>query len=88
VEKLLPHLVQICFFLTPVAYLSSAVPQRFQWLYYLNPVGGAIDGFRWALLGAKIFPERLVITTLISMFVFISGLFYFRRLERNFADVL
>lgn len=88
VAKILPHFIQIAFFLTPVAYLSSAVPEKFRWLYYLNPVAGAIDGIRWAFLGTGISWGSLSAATAIAGLVFISGLFYYRRLERTFADVI
>jgi lipopolysaccharide transport system permease protein len=88
VAKILPYLIQLWFFLTPVAYLNSVVPQKYQWLYHLNPIAGAIEGFRWVLLGTPISWNRLLISSLVALFIFITGIFYFRRLERTFADVI
>ncbi|MBI4981616.1 MAG: ABC transporter permease [Candidatus Omnitrophica bacterium] len=88
VGKILPYFIQILFFLTPVAYLKSAIPQKYLWLYYLNPVTGAIDGLRWAFLGITFSWNWLVLQALISVIIFVSGLFYFKRLERTFADII
>lgn len=88
VAKILPYFIQIGFFLTPVAYLTVIIPAKFQWIYYLNPVAGAIDGFRWVLLGTPISWSKFVIQFFIAIVIFISGLFYFKRLEQSFADVI
>jgi lipopolysaccharide transport system permease protein len=88
VAKILPYFIQICFFLSPVAYLNSIVPTKYQWLYYLNPMSTVIEGFRWALLGIPISWERLPFSIFIALFLFFSGILYFRRLERDFADVI
>jgi len=88
VGKILPYFVQLSFFITPVAYLNAAIPKDYQWIYYLNPMAGVIEGFRWALLGTTISWERLTIQIIMAIIVFISGLFYFKWLERTFADVI
>jgi len=90
VRQVVPLLVQLWLFASPVAYGSGIVPADVRWLYYLNPMAGAIDGFRWALLGGDlslpVWP--VVISVLVSIAVLISGLAYFRRFERTFADVI
>lgn len=88
VAKILPYFIQVGFFLTPVAYLMEIIPQKYLWIYYLNPMVGAIEGFRWALLGTPVLWAKLIIQIFISFAVLISGLFYFRRFERKFADVI
>lgn len=88
IPKILPHFIQIGFFLTPVAYLTTTIPEKYQWIYDLNPMVATIEGFRWVLLGTAISWPRLVIPIFIAILIFISGLFYFRRLERTFADVI
>lgn len=88
VGKILPYFIQLCFFLSPVAYLNSIVPQKYQWLYYLNPISGVIEGFRWALLNTPISVDRLILSTFLSLFILISGIYYFNRLEKTFADVI
>jgi lipopolysaccharide transport system permease protein len=85
-----PFLVQFGFFLTPVAYSSSAVPSDWQLWHAANPLVGVVDGFRWALLGGA---QSLCFTSQVSAAVgvaaiLISGILYFRRTERSFADVI
>ena len=85
----IPFLIQIWMFVSPVAYPVSLVPERWRFLYGLNPMAGVIEGFRWALLGQKA-PDTLVMTAslaVFSMLVF-AGLMYFRQMERQFADVI
>ena len=82
-------LVQFWLFATPVAYPSSIVPEKWRLLYGLNPMVGVVDGFRWALLGK---PDSLGLPLLISIVVvlmlLVGGLYYFRRLEQQFADIV
>lgn len=81
-------LIQILMYASPVIYTSSMIPERFQPIYALNPMVGVIDGFRWAILGTPTFPlASVLIGTAVSTILFVSGLFYFRRRERVFADV-
>jgi len=87
VGHVLPFLTQIWFFITPIVYSSSEISSKWQWLYALNPMTGVIEGFRWAILGTQSTPALLlIISTLVAVVVLISGLFYFRRMERSFAD--
>jgi len=87
VGHVLPFLTQIWFFITPIVYSSSEISPKWQWLYALNPMTGVIEGFRWAILGTQSTPALLlIISTLVAVVVLISGLFYFRRMERSFAD--
>jgi len=85
----IPFLIQIWMFLSPVAYPVSLVPEKWRLLYSLNPMAGVIEGFRWALLN-KESPDFLVIgvSTVIMIALLFSGLFYFKRMERTFADVI
>jgi lipopolysaccharide transport system permease protein len=89
INYLLPFLTQFWMFLTPIAYPSSMVPQRFQALYALNPMTGVVEGFRWALLGTGQAPGVMtLVSTLVSLTLLISGMFYFKRMERLFADMV
>lgn len=82
-------LVQIWFLATPVAYPTSVVPLRWQAWYGLNPMVGIIEGFRWALLGAGKGPGHLLVGSVIMIVVILaSGIYYFRRMEGSFADVI
>jgi len=87
----LPFVTQVWFFLTPIIYSSSEIleklPQGLRWIYAINPMVGVVEGFRWALLGTETAPGVLtLISALVSLLVLVSGLFYFRRMERTFAD--
>jgi lipopolysaccharide transport system permease protein len=85
----IPFLTQIWLFLTPVAYPSSLVPERWRPLYGLNPMAGVVEGFRWALLGHARWPGYLFLVSAATVAVLlVGGLYYFRRLERSFADVV
>jgi lipopolysaccharide transport system permease protein len=84
-----PFLSQLWFFATPVVYPSSIVPADWRFLFALNPMAGVVDGFRWALLGTARAPEPTVLISIGAVLVlFAGGLFYFRRVERTFADVI
>jgi lipopolysaccharide transport system permease protein len=89
INYVLPFLTQFWMFLTPIAYPSSMVPQRFQALYALNPMTGVVEGFRWALLGTGQAPGIMtLVSTLVALTLLITGMFYFRRMERLFADMV
>lgn len=85
----LPFLIQVWMFASPVVYSSSLIPERWRWLYALNPAVGYIEGFRWSLLGQSTLDWWMVLSaTAVSLLAFVSGAFFFRRVERTFADVI
>lgn len=87
VGHILPFLTQIWFFVTPIVYSASVVSPKWQILYALNPLTGVVEGFRWSLLGVHSLPwQFLVISSVIAMILLVSGLVYFRNMERSFAD--
>jgi lipopolysaccharide transport system permease protein len=89
VAYVIPFLTQFWLFVTPVAYPSSIIPEAWRPLYGLNPMAGVIEGFRWALLGTEGVPGELIgVSTSIVVALLIGGLFYFRRMEAEFADVV
>jgi len=91
VKHTVPFLVQIWFFLTPVVYTASDRITDPVWLsiYSLNPMVGVVEGFRWALLGLDTKPGPIILASAFgSLVVFTGGLFYFRRMEKTFADVV
>jgi len=90
VNYLLPFITQIWMFISPVVYASSTVPEKWRLLYSLNPMAGVVEGFRWAMLGTQqsISPMMVAISAGISILLFVSGLFFFRRMERVFADMI
>jgi lipopolysaccharide transport system permease protein len=85
----LPFLSQIWMWATPVAYSSSKLKGTWQLVYALNPMFGVVQGFRWAILGKTAAPSELTWLSMAAVLVFlVSGLYYFRRMERTFADVI
>jgi lipopolysaccharide transport system permease protein len=89
IGQVVPFAVQIWMYLTPIVYSSSMVPVRFRALYSLNPLVGVVDGFRWAVLGQSA-PDwsMLAISSSVVLVLFLTGLFYFRRVEQDFADII
>jgi len=84
-----PFFVQAGMYLSPVAYSSSIIPEKWKFLYSLNPMAGVIDGFRWCILGTVMPNWTGIIISVISVLViFTGGLLYFRKMERTFADVI
>jgi len=82
-------LTQIWLFLSPVAYPSSLVPARWRPLYGLNPMAGVVEGFRWALIGKTPAPgAMLAVSVMVVLLLLVGGLYYFRRMEKSFADVI
>lgn len=89
INYILPFFTQVWLFLTPVIYPSSMLSEKWQLIYSLNPMAGVVNGFRWALLGIDTgVTGSILISTSISIVILISGLFYFRRMERTFADMI
>lgn len=89
-RHMVPFMVQIGLYISPVGYSSSIVPDRYRLLYSLNPMVGVIDGFRWALLGGehKLYIPGVLLSVGTVMIVTWAGIRYFRKTERTFADVI
>jgi lipopolysaccharide transport system permease protein len=89
VRYAVPFLVQAWMFATPIAYPSSLLDEPWRTLYGINPMAGVVEGFRWALLGTGTAPGPIVIVSaLVAVGLLVSGAFYFRRMEKTFADVV
>jgi lipopolysaccharide transport system permease protein len=87
IRSVVPFLVQFWMFASPVAYPSSLVPQRWRWLYGLNPMAGVIGGFRWALTGHGVAPGPLMLASAAAVvLVLLGGLLFFQRMEGTIAD--
>jgi len=87
VRAVIPFVVQFWMLASPVAYPSSLVPQRWRWLYGLNPMAGVIDGFRWALTGHGHPPGSAMLASAVMVgLVLVGGLFFFQRMETAIAD--
>ena len=85
-----PVIVQLGFFISPVGFSSNVVPEQWRFLYSLNPLVGIIDGFRWAILGGvtQLYLPGFLLSIGIVLFMLLSGIYYFRTTERKFADVI
>jgi lipopolysaccharide transport system permease protein len=89
VQYIIPFLTQFWLFATPVAYPSSLLSEPWRTLYGINPMVGVVEGFRWALLGTRTAPGPIIIvSSLVALLLLVSGAFYFRRMEKTFADVV
>ncbi len=87
---IVPFVVQFGLYISPVGFQTSVVPERFRLVYALNPMVGIIDGFRWSILGTRssVYWPGVVIAVIDVVSLLLSGLWYFRRTERTFADVI
>ncbi len=88
VQYVVPFLMQVWLFVTPIAYPTSSVPPQLRWLPALNPMAWVIDIARWALLGSSIPILVTLVSAGVMVVLLISGLFYFRRVQQFFADVI
>ncbi|MBW4686032.1 MAG: ABC transporter permease [Komarekiella atlantica HA4396-MV6] len=87
---IVPFIMQFGLYISPVGFSSSVVPEKWRLLYSLNPMVGVIDGFRWAIIGgdSKIYWPGFILSMGLVIFLLISGIWYFRKMERTFADVI
>lgn len=89
VRYVIPFLTQFWLFATPIAYPSSLLSEPWKTVYGINPMVGVVEGFRWALLGTETAPGAMVfVSALVSLGLLISGTFYFKRMEKTFADII
>ena len=93
VNYIVPFLVQIWMYATPVVYASTLIPERYRFLLGLNPMTGVVEGFRWALLGNRLADAAapgplFAVSVAISLVVLVSGAVFFRNTERTFADII
>jgi lipopolysaccharide transport system permease protein len=87
---IVPFIVQFGLYISPVGFTSNIVPDQWRLLYSLNPMVGVIDGFRWAILGgeSKLYLPGFTLSVGLVVFLLVSGIWYFRKMERTFADVI
>jgi lipopolysaccharide transport system permease protein len=84
----LPFIIQLWMYASPVVYPASMIPEALRPLYALNPMVGVIEGFRWALLGTEIPGPMIFVSVCVVVVLLVSGLFYFRRMEQYYADIV
>lgn len=87
-RHIVPFLLRLMFFMTPVIYPIAIMPERFRWLLSLNPVGGTISAFRAAVLGQPIDITAWAVSTCVGLCCLVGGLMYFQRAQRRFADIV
>ncbi|MBS9392780.1 MAG: ABC transporter permease [Dolichospermum sp. LBC05a] len=87
---IVPFIVQFGLYISPVGFSSSIVPEKWRFLYSLNPMVGVIDGFRWAILGgnSQLYLPGFILSMALVVLLLVSGIWYFRKMERTFADVI
>lgn len=87
---IVPFIVQFGLYISPVGFSSSIVPQQWRFIYSLNPMVGVIDGFRWAILGgnSQLYLPGFILSMVLVFLLLVSGIWYFRKMERTFADVI
>ena len=89
VRYVIPFLVQLWLFATPIAYPGSLLEEPWRTVYGINPMVGVVEGFRWALLGTGAPPGPAVaVSALAALVLLVGGVLYFRRTERTFADII
>jgi lipopolysaccharide transport system permease protein len=89
VQHMIPFIVQAWFYASPVVYSSSIIPSaKWQLVFALNPMAGVIQGFRWALLGTQPPDASLAVSTAVVLALLVTGLYFFKRMERTFADIV
>lgn len=89
VRFVVPFIAQFWLFATPIAYPSTLLEEPWRTLYGINPMVGVVEGFRWALLGVDTGPgPMIVVSSVVALVLLVAGAFYFRRMEKSFADVI
>jgi lipopolysaccharide transport system permease protein len=89
IKYVVPFLAQFWLFATPIAYPSSLLSEPWHTLYAINPMVGVVEGFRWALLGSGTRPGAMIaVSSVTALIILLSGAFYFRRMEKTFADIV
>lgn len=83
-----PMLLRIGMYATPIAFPASAVPDKYQLFFYMNPIAGVVEGIRWCILGGTSPGQYVYISFVIVLLLFIAGIFYFNKVQRKMADIL
>ena len=89
VRYIVPFVIQVWMFSTPIVYPSSLLPASWRTIYGLNPMVGVVEGFRWALLGTNTVPGFMIgVSAAAALLILVGGAFYFRHMEKSFADIV
>ena len=87
-KHVIPFMVQLGMYISPVAYGATMVPEKYQWLYALNPMVGVIEGVRWCIIGGSAPTDLIYFSVGIMLLLFVSSILYFRKVERIMADII
>jgi ABC-type polysaccharide/polyol phosphate export systems, permease component len=87
-QHIVPFLLRLGMFITPIAFPASSVPEQYKLLFFLNPMAGIVEGIRWSILGGTAMPSYLWVSLLITLLLFVTGVFYFLKVERIMADII
>jgi len=87
-QHVVPFLVQFGLYATPIAYPASLIPEKYQLLYYLNPMAGVVEGYRWCILDFQGMSEYSLVSFIVAIVIFVSSLFYFKKVERTMSDLI
>ncbi len=87
-QYVVPFIVQFGLYISPIGFSSSVVPEKWRLIYALNPVVGIVDGIRWCLFNSPLLPETVISAAVISVLFFLFGIWFFRKLESEFADFI
>jgi lipopolysaccharide transport system permease protein len=87
-QHIVPFMVQFGLYATPIAYPATLIPDEYQVLYHINPMAGIVEGFRWSIVGGAALQTHAYISFSIAILLFLSGLLYFRKVERVMADIV
>jgi lipopolysaccharide transport system permease protein len=85
---IVPFIVQLGVYISPVGFSSDVIPEKWRLIYSLNPLVGVIDGFRWAIMGSPVYAPSLFISAFAIIVMLVLGIWYFRKTERTFADII
>src|ERR1700756_2447264 len=85
---IIPFLLQLGLFISPIGFSSAVIPDRWKLVYYLNPMAGVIDRFRWSVLGGQLYLPGMIMSVSISLIILLMGISFFRKLEREFVDII
>jgi lipopolysaccharide transport system permease protein len=87
-RHIVPFVIRIGLFVTPIAYTTTEVPDQYRWIFFLNPMTGIIEGIRWSLFGLQMNWDYFYISIGMIIFLFISGFIFFNKMEKNIADII
>ena len=87
-QHITPMLLRVGMYATPIAYPASAVPEKYQLLFYMNPMAGVVEGMRWCIIGGNPINHYAYVSFIVIFLLLALGLIYFKRVERVMADIL